>query len=119
MKRIAFPALAAVLLSGCASVMTSETQVIEVTTTTGKAVEVTIDGNTSNTPGSIQVLRDGQDKVIKTTATGCESSTVVEKTISPVFFGNIVIGGLLGSSTDSITGKMWDYADKVEISCEN
>jgi len=23
----------------------------------------------------------------------------------------------LGSTTDSVTGKMWDYADSVEISC--
>ena len=119
MKLITLPALAMVALSGCASVMTSETQVIEVTTTSGKKVEVTVDGNKSTTPGSIQVLRNGQEKVIKTSEPGCDSATPVKKEVTPVFFGNIIIGGLLGSTTDSATGKMWDYAEKVEIKCEN
>ncbi|KAF7785361.1 hypothetical protein PRUB_a4917 [Pseudoalteromonas rubra] len=119
MKYSIIPAAALVMLSGCASVMTSDMQTIQVTTNTGKVVEVTADGNQSNTPGAVQVLRDGQDKVIRTTAAGCASETPVKKSVTPAFFGNIVIGGLLGSTTDASTGKMWDYADSVEIQCDN
>ncbi|MCG7537634.1 adenosine deaminase [Pseudoalteromonas sp. OOF1S-7] len=119
MKYSIIPAAALVMLSGCASVMTSDMQTVEVTTNTGKVVEVTADGNQSSTPGRIQILRDGQNKVVRTTAAGCAAETPIEKTVTPVFFGNIVIGGLLGSTTDASTGKMWDYADSVEIQCDN
>ncbi|WP_125784636.1 adenosine deaminase [Pseudoalteromonas rubra] len=119
MKYSIIPAAALVMLSGCASIMTSDVQTIQVTTNTGKAVEVSADGNKSDTPGSIQIVRDGQDKVIRTTATGCAAETPVKKSVTPAFFGNIILGGLLGSTTDASTGKMWDYADSVEIQCNN
>ena len=44
--------------------------------------------------------------------------TAVDKTITPVFFGNIIIGGFLGSTTDAVTGKMWDYEDDVVVTCK-
>ncbi|WP_125721295.1 adenosine deaminase [Pseudoalteromonas rubra] len=119
MKRLLICIIILLNLFGCASIVTEEKQTIEVSTNTGKVVEVTADGSQSNTPGAVQVLRDGQDKVIRTTATGCAAETPVEKTVTPAFYGNILIGGLLGSTTDASTGKMWDYADSVEIQCDN
>ncbi|MCO7191051.1 MULTISPECIES: adenosine deaminase [unclassified Pseudoalteromonas] len=119
MKYSIIPAAALVMLSGCASIVTSDVQTIQVTTNTGKTVEVSADGNKSDTPGSIQVLRNGQDKVIRTTAAGCAAETPVQKKVAPAFFGNVILGGLLGSTTDASTGKMWDYADSVEIQCDN
>lgn len=106
-------------LSGCASIMTSDEQSIEVITTNGKAVDVNIDGNSIKTPGSIRVVRDGRNKVLRTTEQDCDSATIVNKSVTPVFFGNIIFGGLLGSTTDSSTGKMWDYEEKVTIQCSN
>ena len=79
--------------------------------------EVTLEGKTVTTPGVVTVLRDGSDKVIRTTVDGCDSATPITKKVTPVFFGNIIIGGLLGSTTDNATGKMWDYEDSVEVYC--
>ena len=111
-------ALSVVMFStGCASVMTAEQQTINVTTSNNKAAEVTVDDKTVMAPGMVTVLRDGKDKVVKTNAAGCDNATIIKKKVTPVFFGNIVIGGLLGSTTDGVTGKMWDYEDSVEISC--
>ncbi|PAJ72462.1 adenosine deaminase [Pseudoalteromonas sp. NBT06-2] len=104
-------------MSGCASVMTSDMQTVEVTTSNGKSVTVAIDGNEAQAPGRVQVIRDGREKALRTTEVGCDTETKLEKQVTPIFFGNIIIGGLFGSTTDASTGKMWDYAEKVEINC--
>ena len=116
MKTI-FVATAALLLTGCASLMTADEQSIKVTSSTNTPIEVTVDDKTTTTPGTVVVLRDGKDKVITNSAAGCQNATPVKKSVTPVFFGNIVIGGLLGSTTDASTGKMWDYEDAVEVTC--
>lgn len=105
------------LVSGCASIVTPAQQTINVTTSNNKPAEVTVDDKTITTPGMVTVLRDGKDKVVKTKAESCDNTTVIKKSVSTAFFGNIIIGGLLGSTTDGITGKMWNYADSVEVSC--
>ena len=110
-------AVAALSLSGCASIMTAEQQSINVTVSNGQSAEVTVDDKTITAPGMITVLRDGKDKVVKTKADGCDNVTVIKKSVSPIFFGNIVIGGLLGSTTDNATGKMWDYQESVQVNC--
>jgi uncharacterized protein YceK len=107
----------AFLSSGCASLMTAEEQSINITTSNNKPAEVVVDDKTVTAPGMVTVLRDGKDKVVKTDTAGCDTATPIKKYVKPVFFGNIVVGGLLGSTTDSVTGKMWDYEDSVEISC--
>lgn len=118
MKNILLLAVATTLMaSGCASIMTAETQSINVTTSNNKQAEVTIDDKTITAPGMVVVLRDGKDKVVKSSSAGCDNATPIKKDIAPAFFGNILIGGLFGSTTDSSTGKMWNYADNVEISC--
>jgi uncharacterized protein YceK len=108
------------LLSGCASLLTAEQESINVTTSNNEPAEVTIDDKTVMTPGMVVVLRDGKDKVARTNTEGCDNATPVEKEIAPVFFGNIILAGLgtfLGSTTDGLTGKMWDYEDTVVVQC--
>ncbi len=109
--------VAVLMLSGCASLMTAEEQSIKITSSTSTPIEVTVDDKTTTTPGTVVVLRDGKDKVVTSAAANCQNATPIKKTVTPVFFGNIVIGGLFGSTTDSSTGKMWDYAETVEVSC--
>lgn len=119
MKKLLVLGATILLTNGCASVMTTDTQSINVTTSNNKPAEITVDDKTVTAPGMVVVLRDGKDKVVKSKTDGCDNATPVKKSITPVFFGNIVIGGLLGSTTDGVTGKMWDYADNVEISCSD
>jgi len=117
MKGLIIGLSVAFLASGCASVMTAEQQSINVSASNNKSFEVTVDDKTIMAPGMVTVLRDGKDKVVRTSEAGCDSTTPIKKNIAPAFFGNIIIGGLLGSTTDASTGKMWNYADLVEISC--
>ncbi|WP_137166560.1 YajG family lipoprotein [Salinimonas lutimaris] len=116
MKKVLFAGLSTLWLSGCASIMTSEQQTINVTASNGKKVEVTVDDKTTVTPGTVTVLRDGKEKIVNVSDSACQAAPI-EKNIAPAFWGNIIIGGLLGSTTDSSTGKMWNYADNVEIQC--
>ena len=119
MKNLVLGASILLLGSGCASITTSSEQSINITTSNNKSATVEIEGKTITAPGDVVVLRDGKDKVVRTNAAGCDNATPVKKSITPIFWGNIVIGGLLGSTTDGVTGKMWDYEDNVEISCPN
>jgi len=106
-------------VSGCASVMTAEQQTINITASNNEQIEVTVDDKKVVSPGVVTVLRDGKDKVVRTTDKSCDSATPIKKEITGAFWGNILIGGVFGSTTDSSTGKMWDYADSVQISCTN
>ncbi|WP_232842844.1 adenosine deaminase [Psychrosphaera ytuae] len=118
MKALSLASVLAVsTLSGCATIATENNQNINVVTSNGKNVQVTVEGKTFQAPGLIQVTRDGSEKVITTSAEGCAASTAVTKKIEPMFFGNVIIGGVLGSSTDAGTGKMWNYAETVSIAC--
>ena len=117
MKNLVLSATTILLMSGCASIMTADEQSIKVTSSNNKPTTVTIDDKTVVTPGTVVVLRDGKDKVAQSSDDGCDNVTLVKKNVTPVFFGNIVIGGVLGSTTDASTGKMWDYEDSVEVNC--
>lgn len=37
-------------------------------------------------------------------------STIMDTSVEPWFFGNIIIGGLLGSTTDAMSGAMYNYS---------
>lgn len=115
---ISIAVAAAVFATGCASIMTPPSQNIEVTTSNNEAIEASIDTNNTMTPGMVEVLRDGADKVARTEEEGCDNTTPVEKKIAPAFWGNILLGGVFGSTTDASTGKMWNY-ENVEIRCDN
>lgn len=117
MKLIVGVLSAIALTTGCASITTSEHQTINITTSNNKATEVIVDDQTVTTPGTVTVLRNGADKVAFTHSKECDSVTPIKKEVTPVFMGNIIFGGVFGSTTDGITGKMWDYEDSVEISC--
>lgn len=111
-------ALAAlVALTGCASILNEDTQKVNVSASNGKEIQGTIDGTPFKGPGVVAFKRDKAGKTLQTETEGCAKTTVVESTVDPKFFINILSGGALGSSTDYGTGKMWKYADNVVVSC--
>lgn len=110
----------ALLVSGCATILTDETQQINVGTSTGKAINVTVDGQNFQAPGVISVKKSKeQNKFLMTNAEGCAEKTVLNRSVEPVFFVNILSGGAFGSTTDYSTDKMWKYDDSITITCSN
>lgn len=53
-----------------------------------------------------KAVRNGEDKVITFKKEGYQDESVtLQKSMTPMFWGNLLIGGTLGSSTDSIFTK--------------
>jgi hypothetical protein len=103
--------------TGCASIITDDTAYINLQTSNGEAIQVTIDGQVFQAPGSVLVQKTGTDKIIISRNENCASQTVVPKQIEPAFFGNILLGGFLGSSTDYANNSMWTYTNNTIINC--
>jgi hypothetical protein len=119
MKKLALSAtLAAVtLMSGCASIFNDKTQTINVTASNAATIKGTVDGMPFTTPGAVNVFRQKNAKIFITEAEGCNPQTVADSNVDVKFFGNILSGGVLGSTTDYSTEKMWKYSENVVIHC--
>jgi hypothetical protein len=117
-KLAAYSIIASVtLMTGCASIVNDQAQTINVSASNGKEIKGTVDGAEFTTPGVVSVKRQNSPKIVAVSTAGCDKETVVPNTVDPWFFGNILIGGLLGSTTDYSTEKMWKYSDNVVVSC--
>lgn len=106
------------LLSGCASIITDDQLNVNVTTSNGKAVAYKLDGAMYEAPGVILVSKTGTDRILMSESETCDKQTLLEKKIEPAFWGNILTGGFLGSTTDSVTNKMWTYQKEITINCQ-
>ncbi len=66
------------------------------------------------TPATLNIERRSKDIVL--TSDNDEFQTAnVKSDLNPWFFGNIIFGGLIGSTTDSIGGAAWQYDETVNI----
>lgn len=119
MNKLALAAAVAtsVLASGCASIFNDATQTVTIVASNGQPVLGTVDGKPFQTPSHVQVQRQKASKLISVTSPGCAAQTVADSSVDVKFFGNIIAGGLLGSSTDFATERMWRYADYIVIPC--
>lgn len=131
-------ALAIITLSGCASVVNDKNQVIHINSSNGVELKGSVqevsekrfkeDGKRKKqkiyTPvakldGSGVILaRSSTKKVVVVDNAECEKITPIKSSVDPMFFGNIIIGGLAGSSTDAATGKMWKYQERISVQCQ-
>lgn len=104
-------------LSGCATILSGDTQKVNVTTSNNKSATAVVDGKSFQVPGTIEVQRKNADMVVKASG-NCQGETVAKKDINPVFFVNILTGGPLGSTTDYASESMWKYDDNINIKCK-
>jgi len=110
---------AAAISTGCATITTPNAADVTIQTSNGKPVEVSVDGASYTTPAEVRLVKDGQNKVITTQEESCDATTTAAKKIEPMFFGNILIGGLLGSTTDlGISKKAWTYDNQITVNCK-
>ncbi|GLQ33307.1 hypothetical protein [Litoribrevibacter albus] len=114
----AIAASAVVLASGCASIINDDTQQINVISSNGEKFEGSIDGVPFEGPGIVSVERANRTKIIVSNTEACAKQTVMNKSVDPVFFVNVLSGGAFGSTTDYATEKMWKYDDTVVVSCK-
>jgi len=112
MKHRAFSAsitIIAVLLAGCATITTSTTQTISITSNVDGATLFLDAAEIGTTPFNGVVAKN--KKELKIVKEGYRTETVVlSKTLEGMFWGNIIIGGTIGSITDFASGAAYAYA---------
>ncbi len=111
MKIKALSILALALLSThCATIVSGKTQTITIDSNV-KDAEILVNGaSVGKTPYTGPVIRS-KSSTVTLKKDGYASKTITMNTeIEPMFWGNIIIGGVLGSTTDNSTGAMYKYA---------
>lgn len=108
--KLILTAFAAAILAGCASIVSGTSQVISVNSNVN-AADVKVNGSlVGQTPYTGQIKR-GKDTVIEVSKAGYGTQSVATSVkLEPIFWGNIIFGGLIGSTTDLVTGACWEYA---------
>ena len=121
MKKLILVLITASILSGCSSIVKGSRQTINISTSTGKQAEAVITTSTGQQnvvlPQAVPVKTSSTDITVNIKETRCNnaSTTIVQSRLHPWFWGNVIIGGLLGSTTDSVTGSMWAYDESVIV----
>lgn len=110
MRFIALVLASTALVSGCSTIVNGKSQSITIDSNV-KGAEVLINQVVvGQTPFVGQAPR-GSAPQITVRKEGFESRTVVADTgFEPIFWGNIIIGGFLGSTTDAASGSMYKYS---------
>ena len=97
-------------VSACTTIMSGKTQ--EMTfDSEPQGVEVNVSGKViGKTPTTVQ-LDKKNDQTLTFTHEGYKTQTRnLTTAVDPWFFGNVIFGGVIGSTTDAITGSIHKYA---------
>lgn len=116
-----------ILFTGCATLFGGGGSQ-QITISSNKSTQVDIghteDGNnllsnyqTVTVPGTVTVLRDNKDILIKTKNDKCKPVIVKKETNSWVL-GDILALSLLSTTVDAVTGAMWEYDTATSINCD-
>lgn len=121
MKKFVIAAVVGVsiLASGCATVVTGDTQVVTINSNAPEA-EVLVNGILVGKTPFNGPIKKGQSTSVTVRKAGFQERTVQLATdVEAAFFGNIIIGGLLGSTTDYGSGSMYKYSpNTIQIDLE-
>ncbi len=98
------------LILGCSTILKGKTQIVSINSNV-KGADVIVSGITvGKTPYNGPIQKDSSTTVTLIKE-GFDTKTATLSTeFEPVFWGNIIFGGFLGSTTDSATGAMYKYA---------
>lgn len=111
MKRSYLLALSATLLTlaGCATILGGSSQLLTVNSNISGADVFLNDTPLGKTPLSTSIKR-GQEGVLRVTAPGYQPYQIaLNKKISTLFWVNLLSGGAFGSTTDYMSGAMYEY----------
>lgn len=109
------------LLSGCSTIIEGSTQTVNFSTGMDKQIHavITSSGGTMPVilPQALAVNKSSNDLVINIKDGNCvlPSTTIVKSHLNPWFWGNIIFGGLIGSTTDSASGAAWEYDNNILV----
>src|SRR5689334_21649250 len=103
MKKATFrsTALASLVLTGgCASIVNGTTQVVTMASNV-RGAEVAVDGKPVGHAPYTGPIKRGAQTSLRVSNEGYQSKTITLSTeVEPIFWGNIILGGFFGSTTD-------------------
>lgn len=121
MNKIVLSLTGIMLLSGCSTIIEGSTQTVNISTGMDKQIHavITSSGGTMPVilPQALAVNKSSNDIVINIKDGNCvlPSTTIVKSHLNPWFWGNIIFGGVIGSTTDSASGAAWEYDNNILV----
>lgn len=99
-----------ILMSGCSTVISGKTQTVSFQSTPSGAI-VNINGSPIGVTPITTMIEKKSGQTLTVSKEGYKTfTTSMTTSLDPWFWGNILIGGVLGSTTDGATGAMHQYA---------
>lgn len=97
-------------LVGCASIISGRSQEVTFKSVPDGATVIINGREMGKTPFTTMLERKSSQSILFQKDGYKSEIFPLETTINGVFFGNIIFGGLLGSTTDSVTGAIIEYS---------
>lgn len=98
------------ICSGCSTIVNGRSETVSINSNVSGA-QIVVNGKTVGTTPYNGPIRRGADTTITVSKDGYVAKTITADTnIEPIFWGNIILGGFLGSTTDASTGSMYKYS---------
>jgi hypothetical protein len=123
-RLVALPLCLLAGLTGCASIVDGSTETVTVQTANGPGAlagaQCALDNKKGNwvvtTPGSVTVHRGSEALEVKCTKDGYAPATdMVSAATNNVVYWNILLGGGVGATTDTVSGAAWKYPQTITV----
>lgn len=112
---------AAGLTSGCASIVSGQSQSVSVETGTCPEASCELQNNKGKwyigkTPASVTVHRSYEDlAVVCRKGDNVSATTSVKSSTKGLAFGNILFGGIIGAGVDMSSGAAYEYPNVIQV----
>ena len=107
---VAFIVASLTLISGCATIVSGKTQAVTFQSVPDGA-DVVVNGELKGKTPITFPLKRSDGNVLEIRKAGYKTHKgVLQTDLNGMFWGNILFGGLFGSTTDSATGSSREYA---------
>ncbi len=115
--------MAALLLSGCASITGTQTQPVSVQATQGNQIisgaSCTLTNDAGQwfvkTPGSVTIKKSTADLMVECAKDGVVGQQKAVSRANTNVWGNVLAGGLIGYAIDRNSGAGFDYPDSITV----
>ncbi|MDD5371794.1 MAG: hypothetical protein PHO62_00025 [Sulfurimonas sp.] len=116
---VALPLVGVIMFSGCATILGGgNQQTISVNSSKPLKGEMKYSDGSGlqhfTSPATLSIERRSKD-IVLTSSNGEFDSTTVKSDMNPWLLGNIIFGGVIGSTTDSVGGAAWKYQEVVNL----
>ncbi|WP_144022311.1 hypothetical protein [Caballeronia sordidicola] len=122
--KILLAIIAIPFIASCASIVSGETEPINIQTAIGRARVVGASCSLTNskgtwsvtTPGTVKILRAYGALNVDCQMPGVSDGTLrVKSSTKSLAFGNAIVGGIIGAGVDIGTSSAYDYPEKITV----